>query len=275
MIILLKINMKLNIYSLQLSKNITLSDVEQNFKMKFTKSIDASFYIEFEDKKQVYFYKFGAIVFLWFEQKEIDFHVENIIAINGKISKKTDIFQEYEIQINKELEKDYSVKENSIFLKEYNNWFLEIIAFSLAHTVAMEYYENTTEAFFQKLNFYEDIKKFWEIKVPEKTVLKNIAELLSIKHEIVNELYLLDKPDIIWDDIRLEHLYNSLYNFFDITDRFKAIEYKLNFMSENISFLHELIDSKKAHFLELIIIRLIMIEIIFTLIDFTEKYLLK
>lgn len=84
---------------------------------------------------------------------------------------------------------------------------------------------------------------------------------------------MLDKPEIIWDDISLEHLYNALYNFFDINDRFKAIEYKLNFMSENISFLHEVIDSKKAHFLERIIIWLIVVEIVFTLIDFVEKYI--
>lgn len=267
--------MKLNIYSLQLSKNIIISDVERHFKMKFTKSIDSSYFIELEDKKQVYFYKFWAIVFFWFEKKEIDFHIENIIDINGKNIKKQDFFQEYEIEINNSLEKDYSVKENSIILKEYNTWFIEIIAFSLAHTVAMEYYENTTENFFQKLNFYEDIKKFWKIKVNEKTVLKTIAELLSIKHEIVNELYLLDKPDIIWDDIRLEYLYNSLYNFFDIKDRFKAIEYKLNFMSENISFLHELIDSKKAHFLEWIVIYLIIIEVIFSIIHFIEQFFIK
>lgn len=264
--------MNLIIKAFQLAKDINLQKVENHFKIKLTKSIDWSFYSEIEKWKNIYFYKFSALIFIWFEDKEIEYHLEKITSDSS--DKSIIISQDYEIKIDENLEKNFFIKDNFITLKENNPNYLEIIAFSLAHTVAMEYYENITEKFFEKINFYEDIKKFGQIKLKEKELLKSIAELLQIKHQIVNELYLLDKPEIIWDDLTLEKLYNSLYNFFEIEDRFKAIEYKLNFMNENITFLYDVLDSRKWHFLEWIIIYLIVFEVVFVLIDFYEKYVL-
>lgn len=265
--------MSLKIKAFQLPKDINLQKVENHFKIKLDRSIDWSFFSKIDDWKYIYFYKFSAIIFIGFDENEINYHLEKITE--RSLDKTILISQDYEIKFDSTLENSYFIKDNFISIKEYDISFIEIIAFSLAHTVAMEYYENITEKIFEKLNFYDDIRKFWQIKSKEKDLLKNIAELLSIKHWIVNELYLLDKPEIVWDDIVLEKLYLSLYNFFEIEDRFKWIEYKLNFMNENITFLYDVLDSKKWHFLEWVIIFLIVFEIIFTLIDFTEKYVLK
>ncbi len=263
--------MNIKIKALQLPKDVNLSRIENHFKIKLNRSIDWSYYSEIENGKNIYFYKFSAFIFIWFEDQEIDFHVEKITSDSP--DKTTIVTQEYEIKVDSTLENHFSINDNFITIKEYKLNYFEIIAFSLAHTVAMEYYENTTEKFFEKINFYDEIKKFWQIKSKEKDLLKNIAELLSIKHQIVNELYLLDKPEVVWDDIVLEKLYTSLYWFFEIEDRFKAIEYKLNFMNENITFLYDVLDSKKWHFLEWIIIFLIIFEVIFTLIDFYDRFL--
>lgn len=187
-------------------------------------------------------------------------------------TKKIDISQYYEVYVDTSIEKDYILRDDYITIKKWSIESFEIIAFSLAHTVAMEYYENITEKFFQKINFYDDIKNLGSIRMWEKDLLHFIAELLSIKHKIVNELYLFDKPEIVWDDIRLERLYISLYGFFDISDRFKSIEYKLNFMNENITFLYDVLHVRKSHSLEWVVIFLIAFEIVFTLIDFFGKY---
>jgi len=88
-----------------------------------------------------------------------------------------------------------------------------------------------------------------------------------MKHHIVSDLYLLDKPDIIWDDSSLESFYESLYKFFDLSSRFTSLEYKLNIMTENVTFLHEILNYKKGHFLEWIIIYLILFEIVFALLE--------
>lgn len=262
---------KIKIKALQLPKDVSLSKVENLFKVKLVKSIDSSYFCEIAEGKSIFFYKFSALVFLGFTDEEVAFYQEKII---GESKEKVDIFQQYEVNIDPSIEKDYLVRDDSITIREGGIAAFEIIAFSLAHTVAMEYYERITEHFFQKINFYDDIKQFGEIKMKENELLRFIAELLSIKHKIVSELYLFDKPEIIWDDIKLERLYNALYTFFDISDRFKAIEYKLDFMNENITFLYDVLHARKSHSLEWVVIFLIAFEIIFTLGEFFHKYFL-
>lgn len=261
----LKIQMK----ALQLPKDINLSKIENLFKVKLIKSIDSSYFCEISEGKSIFFYKFSAIVFLGFSDEEINFYHEKITA---ESIEKVDITQYYEVYVDTCIEKDYILRDDYITIKEWSIEFFEIIAFSLAHTVAMEYYERITEKFFQKINFYDDIKNLGSIRMREKDLLQFIAELLSIKHKIVNELYLFDKPEILWDDIRLERLYTSLYGFFDISDRFKSIEYKLDFMNENITFLYDVLHARKSHSLEWVVVLLIWFEIIFTLIEFYGKH---
>lgn len=266
-------NAPLNIQmkALQLPKDVNLSKIENLFKVKLIKSIDSSYFCEISEWKSIFFYKFSAIVFLGFSDDEINFYHEQIILQSVE---KVEISQYYEVYVDPTIEKDYILRDDFITIKEGSIAFFEIIAFSLAHTVAMEYYEKITEQFFQKINFYDDIKNLGSIRMREKDLLQFIAELLSIKHKIVNELYLFDKPEILWDDIRLERLYTSLYGFFDITDRFKSMEYKLDFMNENITFLYDILHTRKSHSLEWVVILLIWFEIVFTLIEFYDKHFL-
>jgi uncharacterized Rmd1/YagE family protein len=261
--------MKIQMKALQLPKDINLMKVENLFKVKLVKSIDSSYFSEISEGKSIFFYKFSAIVFLGFSDEEVNFYHEKLTIESVE---KVDISQYYEVYVDSSLEKDYALRDDFITIREGSIASFEIIAFSLAHTVAMEYYERITEKFFQKINFYDDIKKLGMIRMKEKELLQFIAELLSIKHKIVNELYLFDKPEIVWDDIRLERLYTSLYAFFDISDRFKSIEYKLNFMNENITFLYDVLHARKSHSLEWVVIFLIGFEIVFTLIEFYNKH---
>jgi required for meiotic nuclear division protein 1 len=242
---------KIPIKALQLPKDVNLMKIESIFKVKLIKSIDSSYFCEITEGKSIFFYKFSAIVFLGFSDEEINFYHEQIILGS---TEKVDISQYYEISVDADIEKDYMIRDNFITISEGSIAFFEIIAFSLAHTVAMEYYERITEMIFQKINFYDDIKEFGKIRMKEKELLQFIAELLSIKHKIVNELY------------------TSLYTFFDISDRFKAIEYKLDFMNENITFLYDVLHTRKSHSLEWVVILLISFEIIFTLVEFYGKH---
>ena len=88
-----------------------------------------------------------------------------------------------------------------------------------------------------------------------------------MKHEIVNNLFLLDKPEVTWDDSVIEKFYDHLYVFFDLKDRFRALEYKINMINDDIIFLNELLNYRTGHMMEIIIILLIAFEISITLFD--------
>ena len=78
---------------------------------------------------------------------------------------------------------------------------------------------------------------------------------------------------MLWDDIVLEKFYNALYKFYDLSDRFEALEYKLDLMNGDIEFLNDIASYKHSSFLEWIIIFLILFEIFMSLGEKIFPYL--
>ena len=85
--------------------------------------------------------------------------------------------------------------------------------------------------------------------------------------EVVGVLHLLDKPDTLWNDAEMESIYLDLRNAFDLEERFKSIEYKIETIKESLRIVLEARNSALAQRLELIIIILIAIEIMFSIFE--------
>lgn len=239
-----------------------LIDIEKVFSAKFKKSIDESFYLKISKTKIIFYYKFDVIVFLDFRKDEIDHQLE-LLSVGEK---EKNIFQDYYVSFDPKTipsVKEFVISDELVNIKENTLEYLEIISLLLAHSVALEHYESEIDTLLENTKFYNPESS----NIKEKEVLWLGSKILTMKHQIVSDLYLLDKPDIIWDDITLENFYESLYKFYDLNSRFHSLEYKLNTMTENVTFLHEILNYKKSHFLERIIIYLIVFEIAYTLAD--------
>lgn len=250
------------LYAGKLGNNSELLDIEKVFSAKFSKSIDGSYYLKVSESRIVFYYKFDVIVFFGFKQEEIQHYIE---LLKTPLKEKV-IFQDYYISydISKILEgKDFFITDDKLYLRSTNFEYLEVISLLLSHSVALENYEWEIDTLLGNTKFYKHDNK----NIKEKEVLELGSKILSMKHEIISDLYLLDKPDIVWDDFQLEKFYESLYKFFDLSSRFSSLEYKLNIMTENVTFLHEILNYKKWHFLEWIIIYLILFEIVYTLVE--------
>ncbi len=91
-----------------------------------------------------------------------------------------------------------------------------------------------------------------------------------LRHEIIVDMHLLDKPNILWDDETAERLYNDLSVFFELKERFEIVEFKLGLLKDDIMFLTDILNHKKSEFLEWIIIWLIAFEIIMGLYKMAE-----
>lgn len=85
---------------------------------------------------------------------------------------------------------------------------------------------------------------------------------------MVNDLFLLDKPNILWDNEEAEKLYNMLSSTLELKDRFEIVEHKLTHLKENITLALDLFNHKHSEVLEWIIILLIAFEIVMGLIEF-------
>lgn len=265
------------INSVKLPKETRLSHIEEEFTAKFHHSLDGSHYISLENEsKYVFYYKFNVIVFIWFTSEELEFRLRKIASSIEKKDFTFDITQDAQLEINPRAKLDFLIQEDKIILKEFGLEYLEVISILIAQSVALEYYEIMIEQIFPKnAAFYEELKKTGDIKIKQRDILQFGANILSMRHTIVNDLFLLDKPDILWDDIILEKFYNAIYKFYDLGDRFEAIEYKLDLMNKDIEFINDITNYKHSSFLEWIIIFLILFEIAMSLWDKLSPLLLK
>ena len=266
-------NLKINSY--KLPKEIRLSHIESEFSAKFNHSLDGSYYISIENGlKYVFYYKFNVIVFFGFSDEETAFRLTKLAQSCGREKFDMDINQEAMLLENSKMKLDFLISEDTISLKKIDIWYIEVISIIIAQTVALEHYEIMIEQIFPKnASFYDELKLTGNFHMKQKDILKFWANILSIRHTIVNDLFLLDKPDVLWDDIVLEKFYNALYKFYDLSDRFEALEYKLDLMNGDIEFLNDIASYKHSSFLEWIIIFLILFEIFMSLGEKIFPYL--
>jgi uncharacterized Rmd1/YagE family protein len=145
-----------------------------------------------------------------------------------------------------------------------------VVVFALSQSIGLEIREKSLEAKMQESKkFYDRIEN---IKAKDREDLINFASAIAKERfEILSQLYLLDKPDIVWDDMELESLYNQLALQLELKSRFDVIEYKISFLKESVEFTTDRVNQKLSEFLEWIIIWLIGVEILFS----TYEYIIK
>jgi required for meiotic nuclear division protein 1 len=78
---------------------------------------------------------------------------------------------------------------------------------------------------------------------------------------------LSDKPEILWERPELERLCSRLEIEYELRERHRALDRKLELISRTAQTLLELLQSKRSLRVEWYIVALIVVEIILTLFD--------
>ena len=74
---------------------------------------------------------------------------------------------------------------------------------------------------------------------------------------IIDNIYILDVPDIAWEDTELNKLHSGLRKVFDLSARFRELDYKLQSVIDNLQLITDLMNNREGHLLEWIVIILI------------------
>jgi len=106
------------------------------------------------------------------------------------------------------------------------------------------------------------LEAYGRLKISKRNLLKFIGKTLNTKNRIVDNLYIYDAPSIVWEDEFLGKVNDGLTFTFDISIRFKEVEYMLKRVENNLSVFVELANAEESKRLEWIVITLIFIEIL-------------
>lgn len=140
---------------------------------------------------------------------------------------------------------------------------IKIISFVLSQSVALERYEDEIDSSLSEVGIIvENLKSFGRAKLKEKSILKQIGKVLSVKQTAVAHLSLFDKPEEVWESPHLEVMHNRLSVEYDLRIRFDVLDKKINYLSDISQMLMNFLAEKRNAFLEIIIITLIAIDIV-------------
>lgn len=151
---------------------------------------------------------------------------------------------------------------NSVQLPQIDEQAMRVVMLNLAQSVALDYYANTAENLLAKVRkFTTQLEKTGSLKISRKNMLRFLGEVLNAQNRIAENLYIFDRPDLVWDDEYLNRLHAGLLKIFDLPLRFKEIEYTFKITEDNLDVFKEIYHHRESSILEWIIIVLILIEV--------------
>ena len=163
-----------------------------------------------------------------------------------------------------------TIKDGYVSIPSKHLKYLKLISLVVAESVALDNYEHLTDKMLtNSISYSQQLELKGTYPSNIKKLLKFIGFAINTRQYIISKLHIFNAPDDIWDDDELQNLFNKLQSEFEIEERFKELNISLQSIQQSIEIIVNLMQAKKSHHLEWLIIILIAAEIAITLI---EKY---
>jgi len=255
----------MELVAIYLSEPLTRFEVEEALGLSLKKGIEATYYAESEEGLITYT-QFNVLTMINWPRNRVIQTLESLGAKESEAFPQNGNYQEYPIGIDSESSESFKVESEMITIREYSLVSLSIIAHVISQSVALEMYEQKLADYYERSRRLIDAADTYSIF--KRTRLAHFTkQLVLIRHDMIIDLHLLDKPNILWDNEDAERLYNSLASALELKDRFDVVEYKLNSIRDDILMVMDLTNHNHSSFLEWIIIILIGVEIVMGLYE--------
>lgn len=163
---------------------------------------------------------------------------------------------------------DHLDKEGRIFLTDACPERLQLVAEVLARELVLEHYETRIARVFDAIEpLAASLARGNLRRLKTKDLLVQIGEVLLAEHRMVGRVQLLESPEVLWIKPELERLFIRLEREYDLTARDKALDRKLEVISDTAETLLDLIQTRSSMKVEWYIVALIVLEVLLTTYD--------
>jgi required for meiotic nuclear division protein 1 len=254
--------MNIKIEAYQVAESFNIKKLRSEFKADPYTSTNSELFYYFEDKNTyLLIFDYGVVVFANYEVVERSAFLVFLKPYANEWLK-SDIYEQYTINVDSKIGKAI-VKNDYVTVAKLDPSVLRIVMLNTGQSVALEYYEMLTDELLNSMKTYTgELEKFGKLSVSKTPLMKYIGKVLNVKNSIVDNLYILDDPNLTWDDEDLNLLNRYLKTNFDTYTRFKDLDYRLRIIEDNLKLFTEVLNHRESSRLEWIIIVLILIEII-------------
>jgi uncharacterized Rmd1/YagE family protein len=210
--------------------------------------------------QMMFVFSYGVVVLYGFDEKRAA-KVLDQIAKYGEEPVEFRKKEEYAITIDPAGK--ISVEFEHVVIDDPDPDLVYVIAEVLAQSVAIDYVEEKVNGIMRRFgNVTEGLEKGGRIRVRNSEVLKTIGAGRSITQYVIAQMSLLDKPDSTWEDRDVETAFVGMRKMFELEDRFKALEFRLNFIQDTTELVLDVLQNRKSNMLEWAIIYLFIIDLV-------------
>jgi uncharacterized Rmd1/YagE family protein len=256
----------IKIEAIQIAEAFNIKKLRAEFGIESHSSSPSEVFYTLNDKKRyLYIFDYGVAVLANYsldEKQELIQFVKNYATTIVDL----DLFEEYQIEIDPNLSR-VVIKNDYVSVPYVDPSVLRIIMLNIAQSVALDYYEVLTDELITSSKEYIlELEKRGRLSISKTNLLKYIGKVLNVKNSIVDNLYILDDPNLVWDNEELNLLNRHLKANFDINPRFKDLDYRLDIVEDNLKLFTDVLNVRESSRLEWIVIILIFLEIIIALL---------
>jgi required for meiotic nuclear division protein 1 len=151
----------------------------------------------------------------------------------------------------------------NIVLPEPTIGRLQVVADVLAKSLVLAHYEIQIAKAFDLIEpLAATLRNKGRTGARGGELLRHIGNVLAIQHKMVGRVETGEKPELLWEYPGLERLYVRLADEYELRDRDRALDRKLDVISRTVETLLELVQTRSSLRVEWYIVLLIVAELI-------------
>jgi uncharacterized Rmd1/YagE family protein len=210
------------------------------------------------EDRYIYVMDYGVVTFAGHSETEIDAVLETLAAF-------------FEIPLDRRVSEEFRVHDgvpelafgfNDIRLPAFGPDVLRIVMLYVGHSAALDYNEAVVDRLLADAGAVAlELERYGRLRTSRRNVQKYIGRTLGVRNRMVDNLYIMDAPDVTWDNEYLDKVDRGMKKAFDVVERFRSLDYQLREIKENLELFAEMLQFRQSNMLEWIIIALILIEV--------------
>jgi len=151
----------------------------------------------------------------------------------------------------------------NIVLRDRTIERLQLVADVLAKNLVLSHYETSAAAIFDRIEpLAATLRTKGRAGVPGKVLLQHIGDVLLMQQKMVGRVETGEKPELVWEHPELERLFMRLAEEYELRERSRAIDRKLEIVSRTVETLLSLEQTRSSLRVEWYIVALIVAELL-------------
>src|SRR6516162_6554414 len=154
----------------------------------------------------------------------------------------------------------------NIILRDKTIERLQVVADILAKGLVLSHYETRIAGIFDGIEpLAATLREKGRAGARSKELLRHIGDVLLMQQKMVGRVETGEKPELLWDHPELERLYVRLAEEYELRDRDRALDRKLDVISRTVETLLGLVQTRSSLRVEWYIVLLIVAELVLTI----------